>query len=291
MRSTIFISILALFVASAAIAADDTVATVNGTKIKKQTLDTYTKFIQAANQGAQIDSRLVLSELIKMELLYQEALKQKVDKDPDVAVRAEMQRKELLANALLQKSGIGAPIPDDELKKIYDEKIKTQNITEFKARHILVKGEDEAKAIIAELDKGGSFDELAKSKSTDAGTKENGGDLGWFASPQMVPEFSQAVAGLQKGSYTKTPVQTRYGYHIIKLEDSRAATPPSFEDSKKRIVASIQNSRLLDYIESLRKKAKIDIKGENAGDGAAKATPKKSAKKADTKKTDPAPAK
>ena len=286
MRSTIFVSILALFVASTAIAADTTVATVNGTKIKQQTLDTYTKFIQAANQGAQIDSRLVLSEIIKMELLYQEALKQKIDKDPDIAVRAEMQRKEMLANALLQKSGIGAPIPDEELKKIYDEKIKSQNITEYKARHILVKSEDEAKAVIADLDKGGSFEEVAKSKSTDAGTKDNGGDLGWFAAPQMVPEFTQAVAALQKGSYTKTPVKTNYGYHVIKLEDSRPATPPSFEDSKKRIIASIQNARLLEYIEGLRKKAKIDIKGDNAG-AAKAAAPKKSAKKADTQKSAP----
>ena len=286
MRSTIFVSILALFVASTAIAADTTVATVNGTKIKQQTLDTYTKFIQAANQGAQIDSRLVLSEIIKMELLYQEALKQKIDKDPDIAVRAEMQRKEMLANALLQKSGIGAPIPDEELKKIYDEKIKSQNITEYKARHILVKSEDEAKAVIADLDKGGSFEEVAKSKSTDAGTKDNGGDLGWFAAPQMEPEFTQAVAALQKGSYTKTPVKTNYGYHVIKLEDSRPATPPSFEDSKKRIIASIQNARLLEYIEGLRKKAKIDIKGDNAG-AAKAAAPKKSAKKADTQKSAP----
>lgn len=284
MRSTILISLLAVFVASTALAADDTVATVNGTKIKQKTLDTYTKFIQAANQGAQVDSRLVLSELIKMELLYQEALKQKVDKEPEVAVRAEMQHKELLANALLQKSGIGAPVADDELKKIYDEKIKSQNITEYKARHILVKSEDEAKTIIADLDKGGSFEELAKSKSTDAGTKENGGDLGWFAAPQMVPEFTQAVAALQKGSYTKTPVKTNYGYHVIKLEDSRPATPPSFEDSKKRIVASIQNARLLEYIESLRKKAKIDIKGEKADAAAAKAAPKKAAKKAEPAK-------
>jgi peptidyl-prolyl cis-trans isomerase C len=290
MRSTILISILAVFIASAALAADDTVATVNGTKIKQQTLDTYTKFIQAANQGAQVDSRLVLSELIKMELLYQEALKQKIDKEPEVAVRAEMQRKELLANALLQKSGIGAPVADDELKKIYDEKIKSQNITEYKARHILVKSEDEAKTIIADLDKGGSFEELAKSKSTDAGTKEHGGDLGWFAAPQMVPEFTQAVAALQKGSYTKTPVKTNYGYHVIKLEDSRPATPPSFDDSKKRIIASIQNARLLEYIETLRKKAKIDIKGDKANVGAAKSAPKKAAKKDAAKTAEPAKA-
>ncbi|MBI3562270.1 MAG: peptidylprolyl isomerase [Gammaproteobacteria bacterium] len=260
MRIALLVSSITLLLTSTAFAADDVVATVNGTKIKKQTLDTYTKFIQAANNGAAVDPDLILKNIVNMELLYQEAMAKKLDKDPDVSVRAEMQRKEIFANELLRRSDVAKPISDDELKKIYDEKVKNLHIPEYKARHILVKTEDEAKSIIAELDKGTSFEELAKTKSTDPGTKEAGGDLGWFSAQQMVPEFTQAVAGLQKGAYTKVPVQTRYGYHVIKLEDTRTATPPSFEDSKKQIIASVQNGRVMEYIESLRKKAKIDIK-------------------------------
>ena len=261
MRFTLIATTLTVFLSTAAYAASDAVATVNGVKIKKQTFDTYLKIIQNANSGHPVDPNLVLNEMIRIELLYQEALKKKIDKDPDVAVRAEIQRKELFANALLQKSDIAKPIPDEELKKIYDEKIKNANLSEYKARHILVKTEDEAKEIIAELDKGKSFEDLAKAKSIDPGSKDSGGNLEWFGPGQMVPEFSQAVASMQKGSYTRTPVKSQFGYHVIKLEDTRPATPPSFEDSKKQITAAIQRQHLNEYIEKLQKAAKIEVVG------------------------------
>lgn len=268
MRFTLIATTLAVFVTTTAYAASDTIATVNGTKIKKQTFETYLKIIQTANSGQPVDPNLVLNEMIRIELLYQEALKKKLDKDPELSVRAEIQRKELFANTLLQQSEIAKPVPEEELKKIYDEKIKNANLTEYKARHILVKTEDEAKEIIADLDKGKSFEDLAKAKSIDPGSKDSGGNLEWFGPGQMVPEFSQAVAAMQKGSYTRSPVKSQFGYHIIKLEDTRPATPPSFEDSKKRIIGAVQRQRLEQYLEKLHKAAKIEITG--AGKPAAK---------------------
>lgn len=278
MRITVIAASLLLLAGSHVSAAEDIIATVNGTKIKKQTFEMYLKYIQSANPNANVDPRLVLAELIKVELLHQEAVKQKLDKDPEVAARAELQRKEFLANTLLQRSDVAKPVTEEEMQKFYDEKVKTQNITEYKARHILVTDELVAKGIIEELDKGGNFEELAKTKSTDTASAKEGGDLGWFNPAQMVPEFSSVVANMQKGTFTRTPVKTRYGFHIIKLEDSRAVTPPSFEDSKKRIAQAIQQARLNEYLEKLHKKAKIEITGAKPPAAAGKANGAKPAK-------------
>lgn len=274
MRIALFVSVITVAMANSALAADDTVATVNGTKIKKQMID-------AATKGGNVSPEQVINELISIELLYQEALKKKLDKTPEVIMQLELAKKNLLANALLRQSDVAKPISDEEMKKVYDDKIKSQNFAEYKARHILITtNEDDAKAIIAELDKGASFEELAKTKSADPGTKEQGGDLGWFNPTQMVPEFSQVVANMSKGTYTRTAVKTRYGWHIIKLEDSRTGTPPTFEQTSKQIGSAIQQKRIQDYIEQLRKTAKIEIKG---GNKAEIKTESKADTKADTK--------
>ena len=256
MRLALFVSAIALAMANTVIAADDTVATVNGAKIKKQMVD-------AATKGGNVSPEQVINDLINIELLAQTAIKKKLDKTPEIAMQLELAKKQLLANALLRQSDVAKPISDEEMKKVYDDKIKSQNFTEYKARHILItSNEDDAKAVIADLDKGAKFEELAKSKSNDPGTKEQGGDLGWFNPAQMVPEFAPVLASMTKGTYTRTAVKTRYGWHIIKLEDTRTGTPPTFEQTSKQIGAAIQNKRIQDYVEQLRKTAKIDIKGE-----------------------------
>ena len=260
MRLVLFVSIIAVAITNSAFAADDAVATVNGTKIKKQMID-------AATKGGNVSPEQVINELISIELLYQEAVKKKLDKNPEVTMQLELAKKNLLANALLRQSDVAKPISDEEIKKVYDEKVKSQNLTEYKARHILItSSEDDAKAVIADLDKGTAFEELAKSKSSDPGTKEQGGDLGWFNPAQMVPEFSQVVANMNKGTYTRTAVKTRYGWHIIKLEDTRTATPPTLEQTSKQISGAIQQKRIQDYIEALRKKAKIVMNDDSKAD-------------------------
>ena len=166
-----------------------------------------------------------------------------------------------MIQTLLSKSPAAKPVTDKELKEVYDKEIGNADPTEYKARHILVKDKDEAKAkeLIKQLNDGANFEEIAKKESTGPSGK-NGGDLGWFSSAQMVPAFSQATAKLIKGTHSQVPVKTRFGYHIIKLEDSRKRELPKFADVKDQIRPAIQNKRLQAYVVKLRSKAKIEIK-------------------------------
>ena len=151
------------------------------------------------------------------------------------------------------------PVTDAEIKTEYDAKVAGENGTEYKARHILVKTEDEAKKIIAELDKGGDFAKIANKVSLDGKDTQNGGDLGWFVASQMVAPFSDAVIKLDKGQYTKTPVQTQFGWHVILREDSRAQTPPSLDSVKEQLLPYLQRKKVQDFVEGLRKSAKVEI--------------------------------
>ena len=151
------------------------------------------------------------------------------------------------------------PVTDAEIKAEYDSKVAGENGTEYKARHILVKTEAEAKKLIAELDKGADFAKLANKHSLDAKESQNGGDLGWFVAGQMVAPFSEAVAKLEKGKYTKTPVQTQFGWHVILREDSRAQTPPSLESVKEQLMPYLQRKKVQTMVETLRKQAKVEI--------------------------------
>ena len=228
-------------------------ATVNGTEITQQD---YDKYVNENSKGAQVDEKRVINELISRELVYQDAMKKGLDKDKEVKAKLEAVRQNLILGAALQKAMTSPAISDDELKKMYDARVSEFNVKEYKARHILVKTKDEADKIVTELDMGGDFAELAKKKSTG----KNGGDLGWFAPQQMVPEFGQAVSQLEKGKYTKSPVKTQFGWHVIKLEDSRSATPPSFEEVKPQLKKVAEQSRANDYLQSLKAKADIKVK-------------------------------
>ena len=151
------------------------------------------------------------------------------------------------------------PVTDKELKEIYDTQVAGANPKEFKARHILVKDEAKAKELIKNLNDGANFEDVAKKESTGPSGK-NGGDLGWFSPAQMVPAFSQATEKLKKGTHSQKPVKTRFGFHIIKLEDSRKRELPKFEDVKGQITPLVQHKRLQEYVLKLRSKAKIEIK-------------------------------
>ena len=162
------------------------------------------------------------------------------------------------------------PVSDEELKKIYQEQAPSGD--EYKARHILVKEEDEAKTLIVELDNGADFSELAKQHSTGPSGK-SGGELGWFSPKQMVAPFSEAVAGMEKGAYTKQPIKTQFGWHIIILDDTREASPPPFEQLKPQLQAFVQKQRVQAYITRLRESATIEIKEQPPAAAADQAEP------------------
>ncbi len=254
-------SLLAATLPLTGFAADEPVAVVNGKPITLKTYEFFLRQLQAERPNANLagNRQLVVNELINRELLYQDAVKKKMDKDPEVAFALEQLRMNTMIQANVGKVASGVDISDAKLKKEYDEKIAKADISEYKARHILLKTEADANAVIKELNNGAVFSDVAKAKSTGP-TGPEGGDLGWFKAGQMVPPFSQALAKMKKGSYSKQPVQTQFGWHVILLEDTRKATPPKFEDVKPQLANMIRGQEVNAYIENLRKKAKVNIK-------------------------------
>jgi peptidyl-prolyl cis-trans isomerase C len=242
-------------------AADEPVAVVNGKPISLKTYEFYLRQLQAERPDANLagNRQRVINELVNRELLYQDAVKKKLDKDPEVAFALEQLRMNTLIQANVGKIASDMKITDEQLKKEYDEKIAKANVTEYKASHILLKSQKDAEAVIKELDGGAVFSDVAKAKSTGP-TGPDGGDLGWFKAGQMVPPFAHALTQLQKGTYTKTPVQTQFGWHVILLEDTRKASPPKFEDVKPQLANMMRGQEINNYIENLRKNAKVQIK-------------------------------
>ncbi|MDH3949008.1 MAG: peptidylprolyl isomerase [Gammaproteobacteria bacterium] len=254
-------SLLVATLPATGFAADEPVAVVNGKPITLKTYEFFLRQLQAERPNANLagNRQLVINELVNRELIYQDAVKKKLDKDPEVAFALEQLRKNTMIQANVGKVANGVDISDAKLKKEYDEKIATADVSEYKARHILLKTEADAKAVIKELDGGAVFSDVAKAKSTGP-TGPEGGDLGWFKAGQMVPPFAQALAKMKKGTYSNQPVQTQFGWHVILLEDTRKATPPKFEDVKPQLANMIRGQQVNAYIENLRKKAKVEIK-------------------------------
>lgn len=262
--STSLASLVAITLSSFSLSAmaANPVATVNGKKITQKQYEMHLRQRSAQQQGGQkapVNRQVVIDELINREVLLQEAKKLKIDKDKKFQEQLEIQRNTLLIQALLARSPVAQPVTEDEMKKVYDQQIGQADASEYKARHILVKDEAKAKDIIKQLNSGKDFAELAKTESTGPSGKD-GGDLGWFSGTQMVPPFSQAVAKMKKGTHSQAPVKTRFGWHVIKLEDSRKRQLPSFEQVKNQIGPMIQNQRLQQYILKLRNSAKIEVK-------------------------------
>ncbi len=239
-------------------AAAESVATVNGKPIKQSL---YDYIVQDANKrGQQIDEntrKMIIDKLIASELVYQEAQRLGLDKQPDYVARQELANRELLVNTYLQDYLKKNPISEADTKAAYEKYKSEIGNKEFSARHILVATEAEAKDIIAQLGKGGDFAKIAKEKSLDPGSKEKGGDLGWFSPGSMVKPFSEAVTKLQKGSYTQTPVQTQFGWHVIKLENTRDLQPPAYDKVKEGLQKQLQQRQLEKLLADLRSKAKI----------------------------------
>ena len=250
--------LIGAMMSATAMAAGATFVTVNGVAIPQSLADAF--IAEQTAKGAQDTPDLknaVREELIRRELLVQEAKKAGLDKKPDVAAQADAARAAIYIRAYIQDYLAKNPISDAQLRAQY-EKIKTQlGATEYKARHILVKTEEEAKAIIDNLGKGAKFDELAK-QSIDPGSKDKGGDLGWAPPANYVKPFADALTGLQKGKYTETPVKTDFGYHVILQEDVRDMKLPSLEEAKPGLQQRLQQQAVQEQIADLRKKAKVE---------------------------------
>lgn len=252
---------------TATAASDNSVAaTVNGTPIYTATVDMMVKERTAQGQPDSPELRKAIIENLAMQtMVANEATKKGLDKAPETVRQLDILKQSLLANAFVQDYIKNNPVTDAMVKAEYDKLNAKAGGSEYKARHILVKTEAEAKDIIAKLGKDiKAFANLAKEKSMDPGSKGNGGDLGWFNPAGMVPEFGAAVAKLEKGKFTTEPVKSQFGYHVIVLDDSRAITPPPLEQVKEQLKQQVQRTNLKAYFDDMKAKAKIDIVGAPA---------------------------
>ncbi|MBC3868802.1 peptidylprolyl isomerase [Undibacterium oligocarboniphilum] len=249
--------LLVVLLATALPAMAQNLAVVNGKAIPSARVDAMVK--QLATQGQQDTPQLramVKQELINREVLMQEAEKSGVASNPEVKNQLEIARQSLLIRALMIDYVKKNPVSDAEVQAEYDKAKAQAGDKEYHAYHILVEKEDDAKAIISKLKAGAKFEELAK-QSKDTGSASKGGDLDWATPATFVPPFSQAMVALQKGQFTETPVKTEFGYHVIKLDDIRAAKFPALEEVKPQIIDGLQQQKVQAYQQALVKKAKI----------------------------------
>lgn len=244
--------------AAAPAAAAATVATVNGKKLSSDMYDTFLQAVMGAGQQEPPNDEQkaqIIDQLINMTLAAQAAEKEGLEKDPKVAARVDLLRTQILAEAASEKYMKAHPVSETELKAEYDTQVAAMP-KDYKARHILVDKQETAESIIRELQAGGDFSKLAAAESKDSSAK-SGGDLGWFSPQTMVKPFADAVAALEKGKYTTTPVQSEFGFHVIILDDVRSPEAPKFEDVKPQVEMFVQRKKLQEYLDGLRKTANI----------------------------------
>lgn len=241
-----------------AAAAGGRVATVNGVAIPKSRADVIAK--AQAGRGVP-DSEGMRAEirdlLIARELVAQEATRKGLAKNPDVAAQMDLARQDVLWAAYISDFIKNTPVSDAAVKAEYDRMKTQRGDKEYRARHILVEKEEDAKQVIADLKKGRKFEELAK-QSKDPGSKDRGGELDWNAPGGYVKPFADAMTKLQKGKYTEVPVQTQFGWHVILLEDVRDTKFPTLEEAKPQIAQAIQQQQFTKLIQDLRAKAKVE---------------------------------
>ena len=253
------IALLAAGLAVAFTAHGQNAARVNGVAISQQHLEILVKNLVAQGRQDSPEMREALKQqMINRELMTQEAVRRGLDKNVEITARLAFARQEVLSTAFVQEALKAAPVTDEVLKKEY-ERIKAQlGAREFKVRHILVAKEDEAKDIIAQVKKGGSFEKLAAERSMDPGSKTNGGDLDWGPPGRYVKPFADAILKLKKGQMTEAPVQTQFGWHVLRVDDERATRVPAFAEAKPQLQQMLQNQAVEKAVSDLRAKAKIE---------------------------------
>ena len=252
------LTILGALAFNPAFAEEKSAALVNGVSISQSSVDMAVKGEVAQGREDSPELRKSVREnLIKRELMSQEAKKLGLDKTSDVMNEIEMAKQSVLINAFLMNYVKSHPVSDDLLKQEYEARKAKLGDKEYSARHILVESEDEAKAIIAQLNKKVKFEKLV-AKSMDTGSAAQGGSLGWAVPSNFVPPFAYALKTLKKGEYTKVPVQSQFGWHVILLDDERALKVPTFEEVKPQLQQRLQQQSVQKAIAELEAKAKVE---------------------------------
>lgn len=255
--------VLAGTLGSSVYAADDTIVVINGQNISQNQFTTFVRAQQAQTPQLNLNDRAVQQEImqqfINRELLFQDAIARGIDKDPSVAMELDGLRRSALAQANAQRILREHPVTDAQIKQHYDTQIATRKVNEYKTRHILLDSEAAAKAAIARLDKGEDFAKVAKELSKD-GTAQRGGEVDWLPPQAMPAAYASAVMITSPNQYTKTPIKSDMGWHVIKVEGSRPMTPPPFDSVRSEIANMLRAQAVNDYLNQLRQKAKIEPK-------------------------------
>lgn len=253
------LAILGALAANPAFAETKPAALVNGVAIPQARVDMRVKAASAQGQADSPDLRKSIREdLINLEVLAQEATRLGVAKKPEVLQQIELARQSVLAGNYMQDYVKSNPITEDQIKQEYEKQKSKLGDKEYNTRHILVETEAEAKAIIAQLDKKAKFEKLASEKSKDSGSATRGGSLDWASPSSYVPPFANALKNLKKGEYTKSPVQSQFGWHIIRLEDVRDLKAPAYDEVKPQLQQRLQQQLVQKVIADLKAKAKIE---------------------------------
>jgi peptidyl-prolyl cis-trans isomerase C len=245
------------------VTGETVIATVNGTPYSVDLFRLFYLERLQQNQGENTPElqEQSFNEFMSLIVASQEATRRKLEDNAEVAVAIELQRMKILSNAALAAMADEIVLSDEQLEKAYDDVVENTTRTEYKARHILVNAEDEAKALIAELDGGADFGDLARKHSLGP-TGKNGGELDWFDASQMVAPFAEAVSAMDVGTYSKAPVQTQFGWHVIELQDSRKAKPPTFEEAKPQLGGLLKRQALAEQLSEMRDGAMVELNEE-----------------------------
>jgi peptidyl-prolyl cis-trans isomerase C len=249
---------LSLVAALSLSAMAQNLAVVNGKPVPSSRVEALKQ--QVERSGRPVTPEIlaqIKEELIAREIFVQEARKRGLEASDDYKTQLELARQSLLIRELFANFQKKNPVTDAEIKAEYDKFVAANGGKEYRARHILVEKEDEAKALIAELKKGGKFEDLAKKASKDPGSGANGGDLDWASAASYVPEFSNAMVKLEKGQMTDVPVKSQFGFHIIRVDDVREAQLPKLDEVKPQISQQLTQTKLGKFQEDLRAKAKV----------------------------------
>lgn len=250
---------------SVATTADDSgeYARINDVVISNNEYAAFAKAKRESQPEANFTDQAITDEMIATEILRQEAINTGISTRPDIIEQIKRQESNILINTLMTEKFADLNFTDDDLKAEYERLIGLNDASEYKARHILLQTEEEAATVIEELKGGADFQELAKAKSQGP-SAPNGGDLGWFKAETMVPAFAEAVKEMEKNTTTTEPLKTRFGWHVILLEDKRVTEQPAFEDVKQNVQQSLTRKKIEDYVDELEGKATIVRSDETA---------------------------
>lgn len=259
MKKALLTALAAATIGIALPAAAQNVAIVNGKPVPKARVDMLSQQLTKAGRpvGPEMQSQLK-DEVIAREIFMQEAQKRGLDATDDFKAQIELARQTILIRELFADYQQKNPVTDAEIKAEYDKFVSANGGKEFKARHILVENEDQAKKVIADLKKGQKFEDIAKKQSKDPGSGANGGDLDWATAASYVPEFAEAMVKLKKGETTQAPVKSQFGWHVIRVDDIRDAQLPKLEEVRPQIAQQLQQQKLAQFQENLRKSAKVE---------------------------------